>query len=319
MKDAFGRTIDYLRLAVTDRCNLRCVYCMPEEDDSGLPLHQLSLEAIERILRTMASLGIKKVKITGGEPLIHPDIVRIVSLAKSFPPIHNVTLTTNGLLLKKLARPLAEAGLDAVNISLDTLAADRFRSLTRRDLLPQVLAGLDEILQAGSLAVKVNCVPTAQSPPEDLTALAALARSRDLHVRFIELMPIGLGRTQEGLDPERLKDLITRAFGPLEPCRRQFGNGPAVYYSLPGFAGRIGFISAVNSCFCEHCNRVRVTSDGVLKTCLHMDKGLKLPLDDEAAMAEAVRRAVFRKPASHRFASGEDGQAEDRIMSRIGG
>jgi cyclic pyranopterin phosphate synthase len=271
----------------------------------------------------MGSLGVKKVKITGGEPLVHPDIAQIVHLAKNVPQIQNVTLTTNGLLLDRLAEDLIKAGLDAVNISLDTLDPSRFQYLTRRDHLPEALAGLDRALGSGSLAVKVNCVPTATSPFEDLLALARLAKDRPLHVRFIELMPIGLGLGQTRLDPEKLMALLTEAYGPLTPVDRQLGNGPAAYYSAEGFMGKIGFISAVKSCFCERCNRIRVTPDGYLKTCLHMDRGLKLPLDDEAnndaALAEMIQKAVWNKPASHLFHKQDEGRGENRLMSRIGG
>jgi cyclic pyranopterin phosphate synthase len=289
---------------------------MPEGETG--PAHQLSLPSIERILKVMGSLGVKKVKITGGEPLVHPHIAQIVRLAKNAPNIHNVTLTTNGLLLEKLAEELVDAGLDAVNISLDTLDPSRFHYLTRRDHLPQALAGLDRALKAGSLAVKVNCVPTAESPIKDLLALAHLAQDRPLHVRFIELMPIGVSKGQIGLDPEKLMNILTQSLGPLTPISRQLGNGPASYYSAEGFVGKIGFISAVKSCFCERCNRLRVTADGYLKTCLHMDRGLVLPLEDEAAMADLIRQAVWAKPVSHLFAE-DDGRGEERIMSRIGG
>jgi cyclic pyranopterin phosphate synthase len=312
--------MDYLRLAITDGCNLRCVYCVPEAG-SG-PTNVLSLDRCRRILHVLGSLGIKKVKITGGEPLVHPQVAAIVRLAKSTPNIDNVTLTTNGLLLASLADDLIEAGLDAVNVSLDTLDKERFHSITRGDYLPAVLDGLKKALSSSVLAVKVNCVPTANSPISDLLALTFLAKDHNLHVRFIELMPIGLGKNQVGLDPAALMTAITTTFGPLTPVSRQFGNGPAVYYSLPDFKGKIGFISAVKSCFCERCNRIRVTADGWFKTCLHMDKGLPLPLDDEAALATTVIEAVKAKPASHLFAAAlsEDPLSpEDRLMSRIGG
>jgi cyclic pyranopterin phosphate synthase len=317
LTDSFGRVMDYLRLAITDRCNLRCVYCMPEEE-GGDPVSVLSLPRVERILRVMGSLGVRKVKVTGGEPLVHPEAAEIVRLAKRAPNIRNVTLTTNGLRLARMAEELAEAGLDAVNVSLDTLDPARFLTITRRDYLHRVLSGLDKALSLGALAVKVNCVPTAESPIPDLLALAGLAKDRDLHVRFIELMPIGLGKGQAGLDPAALMAALAGRFGPLEPVSLQFGNGPAAYYALPGFTGKIGFISAVKSCFCERCNRVRVTADGYFKTCLHMDRGLPLPLDDEEAMAKAVAAAVREKPAGHLFAK-DDGLGEDRPMSRIGG
>jgi cyclic pyranopterin phosphate synthase len=290
---------------------------MPEDDNE--PAHIMSFPRIERIIRVAGSLGVKKLKITGGEPLVHPEVTQIIRLAKNSSQIANVTLTTNGLLLATLAADLIDAGLDAVNVSLDTLDPARFEALTRRDYLPRVLAGLSRVLdKPGKLSVKVNCVPTASSPIKDLMSLAALAKDHDLHVRFIELMPIGLGKGQERLDPEILQKELAQAFGPLTPVSRTLGNGPATYYALEGFKGRIGFINAVKSCFCDRCNRIRITADGCFKTCLHMDRGLFLPLDDEAAMARAMIEAVYKKPLSHSFTK-EAEAADERIMSRIGG
>ncbi|MDR1086486.1 MAG: GTP 3',8-cyclase MoaA [Deltaproteobacteria bacterium] len=314
MKDSYGREIDYLRLAVTDKCNLFCVYCRPEGETP--PAHTLSLNEISRILRATAQVGIKKLKITGGEPLVHPQITEIIRSAKTTGQFSDITLTTNGTLLEKLADGLVQAGLDAVNISLDTLDPVRYKKLTGRDMMKSVIAGLDAVLMAGPLSVKINCVATRESSQDDLLALTALASDRDIHVRFIELMPMGRGKTQNGLDPEELMNILSGAFGTLTPCRRQLGNGPADYYSLPGFIGRLGFINAVKSRFCDKCNRLRITADGWLKTCLHMDKGILLPLGDEERMIKEVRAAILAKPASHLFAT-EDG--DRRLMSQIGG
>ncbi|MDR1546843.1 MAG: GTP 3',8-cyclase MoaA [Deltaproteobacteria bacterium] len=319
MLDSFGRAIDYVRLSVTDRCNLRCAYCMPEEPPVRAG-HNPPLGALVRIARVMASLGVRKIKLTGGEPTVRRDLPELVRVLKALPGVANVTLTTNGTLLAPLAEPLALAGLDAVNVSLDTLRPNRFRELTRLGRLEDALAGLDAACAQPRLAVKVNCVPMADSTPDDLANLAALARDRELHVRFIELMPMGLGGQARGLPWDEVRRVVAEAHGPLEPCLRTRGNGPASYFSVEGFKGRLGFIGAMNSCFCDKCNRLRVTADGWLKSCLHMDRGRPLPLEDEEAMAATILKAVAEKPRSHLFLDQPCAAGADRrLMSRIGG
>ena len=316
MFDSFGRVIDYARLSVTDRCNLRCVYCLPESEKATCVT--MPFDDLMRIGKVLASLGVKKFKITGGEPTLRPDIVEVVRSLKSLPNITDVTLTTNGLTLADLAPDLAAAGLDSVNISIDSLNPAIYRSLTGVSALSRVLKGLEAASAINS--VKVNCVPQSATTEDDLLALVNLARKNSVHVRLIELMPIGGGSALVGLSPETAKEWIERAYGPLTPSSLRKGNGPAVYYSLEGFKGLIGFISALQGCFCERCNRLRITADGHIKTCLHLDPGRPLPLHDERAMAETILAAVHEKPARHLFQTpGMSSEAGGRSMRRIGG
>ncbi|MDR1110792.1 MAG: GTP 3',8-cyclase MoaA [Deltaproteobacteria bacterium] len=319
MLDSLGRTIDYARISVTDRCNLRCVYCLGEQGDPGPAGGSLDFDDILRLARVLAGLGVVKFKVTGGEPTLRGDLAEIVRALKATPGVANVTLTTNGLLLDGQAQDLALAGLDAVNVSLDSLDPHAYRRLSGADALGRALAGLAAAREAGIPSIKVNCVPLAQTTPGDLLALAGLAREHETHVRFIELMPIGPGAL---LPPPRGNDAILRlleaSLGPMAPSGRALGNGPASYFSVRGFKGRIGFISALGSCFCALCNRVRITSDGFLKTCLHMDGGIPLPLSDEGLLRSAILEAVRRKPERHLFGTGP-GCADGRTMARIGG
>lgn len=323
MRDSYDRVIDYARISITDRCNLRCVYCMPEEGvEKRSHADILSFDEIVRVCAALAGLGVTRLKITGGEPLVRKNAVELVARLKRLPGIANVTLTTNGTLLAPVAAALKDAGLDGVNISLDTLDAEEFSRLTRGGRLADALEGLDAALDAGFTAVKVNCVPMTDAPAQDVPALAGLAKDRPVHVRFIELMPIGRGAELEAVGREGVAAALERTYGPLTPCDGPFGNGPARYFSLPGFCGRIGFINTHDHGICGRCNRVRLTSEGVLKTCLHMDAGIALrpalQLGDDALRGE-IRRAIAMKPAHHEFAAPDAVGAEKRHMSEIGG
>lgn len=321
MRDGFGREINYIRLSVTDRCNLRCLYCMPEEGVGKLGHADiLSYEQILRICRVLLSLGICHFKVTGGEPLVRRGCVGFVGALRALDGVQSVTLTTNGLLLAGCAARLREMRLDGVNISLDTLDPAAYRRITRLGSVEDVLAGLDAALAAGIPSVKINCVPIRGEQGQDLAAVAALARDRDVQVRFIELMPLGLGAEFQRMDNSEVRALLEKAFGPMAPCTERLGNGPAVYWSLPGFRGKIGFISALGDCFCPTCNRVRLTADGALKTCLHADDGIDLHAalaqPDDGALRELLRTAILGKEERHHF---DDGGGEHRAMSQIGG
>ena len=318
MKDSYGRVIDYARLSVTDRCNLRCVYCQPEGEPGSATT--MDYDDLMRVAGTLASLGVSKFKLTGGEPTLRPDLVRIVRSLKALPGVSNVTLTTNGLTLAPLAADLAAAGLDSINVSLDSLDPAVYRELTRTGRLEAVLEGLEAAAACGVPSLKINCVPQAGMGRTDLLALVGMAENRPIHVRLIELMPIGAGAGAEGLSPETATAWIEEAHGPLTPAPHAKGNGPASYFRLEGFKGFVGFISALQGCFCERCNRLRVTADGILKTCLHLDPGRRLPLGDEAAMAAVILEAVRNKPARHLFHDPDRAaEAGGSDMRRIGG
>lgn len=323
MTDGEGRTIDYLRISVTDRCNLRCAYCMPEEGVAWMP-HDMILryEEILRLCRIFGEMGVSKFKLTGGEPLVRRGLERLVAGLKALPNTRSVTITTNGVLLEERLPVLLDAGLDGVNISLDTLDRERYRALTRRDGLGQALASLDAALAVPGLNVKVNCVPR-EGGREDWIALAELAREKLLAVRFIELMPIGRGRGLSPCTEGELRGALEAAYGPMAPYEGPaMGNGPCRYAALPGFAGKIGFISAMSHQFCRGCNRVRLTANGFLKTCLQYETGVALrPLltQDDSAIRAAIETAVQNKPAAHQFARQGVENGEEHNMNQIGG
>ena len=325
MKDIFGREIDYMRISVTDRCNLRCIYCMPEEGVPSLGHDRiLRFSEISRICRTAAGLGIRKLKITGGEPLVRKGVPVLIRELKSIPGIEEVTMTTNGVLLGEMWEELLSAGLDAVTVSLDTLDRGRFREITRRDERDAVTDSLAVVLREGKIPVKINCVPLRGTDPEDFRRLACLAREQKVHVRFIEMMPIGLGRRFDCIPEDEMKRILEPATGGLTGWDGKLGNGPARYYSAEGFQGKIGFISAISHSFCDGCNRIRLTSDGWLKSCLQADTGVNLrellPEPGDEGLAEALREAVMKKPACHSFLSGDRRNGtEKREMFRIGG
>ena len=324
MLDQFGRSIRYLRVSVTDRCNLRCRYCMPEEgvawvDHSAI----LTYEQIVRLVRLAAALGVEKVRLTGGEPLVRKGLAGLVKELKSIDGIRTVSLTTNGVLLAGQLPGLLEARLDGVNLSLDTLDRAQFTALTRRDELPRALEGLEAALAAPGLTVKVNCVPSGGNDAQ-LVPLAALARDRDLTVRFIELMPIGLGDTLTRRTEEEVLGQLEEAFGPALPCPQEAAGGPSRYVTFSGFAGRVGFISALSHQFCGGCNRVRLTAQGLLKPCLqyesHTDlRALLRSGADDRALLEVMERAIYQKPACHHFDAPACPEDEGRNMNQIGG
>lgn len=321
MTDGFGRNIHYLRLSITDRCNLRCRYCMPEEVPFLPHEDILRYEEMVRVCTAAARLGVDTVKVTGGEPLVRKGCAALVAALKAVPGIRRVTLTTNGVLLAAQLPGLLAAGLDGVNVSLDTLDRDAYRRLTGRDELSRALDGLEAALAAG-VRTKVNAVPLAETGRQGLLELAALAEARPLDVRFIELMPLGHGTDLAPFGQEALLAALKERWPGLTPSAQRRGAGPARYWTAPELKGAIGFISAVSHEFCASCNRVRLTSEGFFKPCLCYGGGVDLrgPLRggiSDADLEELLRQAICSKPARHSFGAGrvQDG----RIMSQIGG
>ena len=326
MIDRCGRNIDYLRISVTDRCNLRCIYCMPEE---GIRLtgreNILQEPEIIRVCQVMAELGIKKIKITGGEPLVRPRMPGLIRQIKAIPGIEKVTLTTNGILLKKQMKELAEAGLDSLNISLDTLDREGFMKITRRDLLDDTLAGIEEAMKYPNVQLKINCVPLGIEE-QNLCEIAEFACKYPVHVRFIEMMPIGYGSSFTGMSQEKIVSLLEKKFGILFPYEGlPLGNGPSKYYTVDGIQGKIGFISAISHKFCSECNRILLTSQGYLKTCLQYTAGRDLReslrnggTDEE--IKEIIKAALSEKPDGHHFREKvKEDDTESLCMSQIGG
>jgi cyclic pyranopterin phosphate synthase len=328
--DTCNRPISYLRVSVTDRCNLRCVYCMPPQGVPWKPHEQiLRYEEIETVVRAAAGLGIAKVRLTGGEPLVRPGIVDLVRTLARIPGVDDLAMTTNGTLLARHAAALAGAGLRRVNVSLDTLRAGRFRSLTRGSAgLDDVLAGVEAAREAGLEPVKVNTVVVRGLNDDEVVDFARLTLGEDWNVRFIELMPVGNGGAMAHEWRERtvmareVRERIERALGELEPARVAQGGGPARYYRLPGARGTLGFITPLSDHFCTHCNRLRLTADGHLRPCLLSDDeiDLRAPLRAGAGVEQIKRlilQAVARKPAAHHL--DECRAPEARTMSQIGG
>ena len=323
MKDKYGRTIEYLRISVTDRCNLRCLHCMPEE---GVTLMQhadiLSYEEIAAAAAEAAKLGIRRIRLTGGEPLVRPQLHKLVGMLKAIPGIETVVLTTNAVLLKEQLPQLIEVGLDGVNISLNAMDREAYLAFTGRDEFDRAMESLHVALDRPGLKVKVNCVPTA-GREEQLLKLAQVARDTRAAVRFIELMPIGMGSRVKGMAKEDLLRLLSDRFGqPVPAGSDKKVQGPAEYYRYDGFQSDIGFISAVSNCFCEKCNRIRLTADGKLKSCLAFPAGEDVRAilrsgADPQELRNAVIRCIESKPEHHSFGSSET--EEGRLMSQIGG
>ena len=326
MLDPFGRSIEYLRLSITDRCNLRCRYCMPEE---GVPplAHDdiLSYEELLRIARAAITLGIRKIRVTGGEPLIRRGVVEFIRQLAELPNAPEIVLTTNGLRLAELAAPLKAAGLQRVNVSLDTLRPERFVQLTRREGLQQVLAGLCAAEAAGLSPVKINVIPLRGVNDDELLDFARLTLSHPWDVRFIEFMPISPDlefSSGERISMAEVEEQLA-AVGPLETLPRGDSAGPARLYRLPGARGCLGLIPAVSGHFCPECNRLRVTADGKVRGCLFGDQEIDLKTvlrsgDDERALAELLHAAVCAKPEKHTIGSPAF-KSPSRRMQGIGG
>ena len=326
MLDQYGRNIDYVRISVTDRCNLRCVYCMPDSGEEQTEHTDiLTYEEITRLCRILAEKGIHKVKITGGEPLVRKDIAVLIKMLKELPGIRCVTLTTNGILLKEQMDALAQAGLDAVNISLDALNRGKFKEISKRDHLEKVLESVEYAMTFPNIKVKINCVLLHGFNEDQWVPIAGLARDRDLDVRFIEMMPIGYGRRfYHGKTEDQVRSMLEEAYGKSRPVHGRFGNGPGTYLQFEELKGKIGFISSISHKFCSDCNRIRITSQGFLKPCLQFSYGadlrelLRKGSSDEQ-IGHLVEELIFRKPRSHRFGEEPEEGMESRKMSEIGG
>lgn len=325
MRDKKHRSIEYLRISVTDRCNLRCVYCMPEEGISCLTHSDiLNFEEIVKICKSGAQLGIRKIKLTGGEPLVRKDFIELVKRIKVIPGIEEITLTTNGLLLEKQLDALIEAGISKINISLDTLDKNRFKEITRVDGLETVLKAIQSAAHHPKLQVKVNSLIARDFNENELLKLATLAKELPVSVRFIEVMPIGMGRNLSTISQSEMIEKLEEQYGKLIPYEGKLGNGPARYYEIPGFLGKIGFISAVSECFCEGCNRIRLTANGDLKLCLHSTKGLALrdvlrKGISQEELTQIIAEAILNKPEKHHFNDASGSDIENKIMAQIGG
>ena len=326
LEDGHGRSIGDLRVSVTDRCNFRCQYCMPAEGMRWLEREEvLRFEEIARLVRLFAEMGVEDVRLTGGEPLVRREFPTLVRMLAALPGLRDLSLTTNGYLLERDADALAAAGIGRINVSIDSLQRDRFFQITRRDALPQVLRGLDAIARHPRLRpVKVNAVALRGFTEEEALPFARLARERGFQVRFIEFMPLDADRAwsaDQVLTGEELRSIIAAVY-PLEELPRERSSTARVFRFADGH-GEIGFVNPLSEPFCSDCNRVRLTADGRLRTCLFSlhETDLRGPLRDGAEddeLVEIVRAAVWRKELKHRV--GEPGfRRPARTMSAIGG
>lgn len=317
MTDTFGREINYLRLSVTDRCNLRCRYCMPEEGVCK-KRHDEMLTEDEMVtaVRAAASLGIRKVRLTGGEPLVKRNILTLCRRVAGVEGIREVCLTTNGTLLPQLAKPLRDAGASRLNISLDTLDPDKYAHITRVGTLEQALRGIDAALEAGFAHLKLNAVLIGGFNDDEIPALAELTRRYPADVRFIELMPM---TASEEFGPAAYvpASAVLSALPELAPAEQN--DGVARLYRLPGAQGNVGLISAVSSHFCAGCNRIRLTADGKLKPCLHSGQEFPIKGLDFDGMRREMERTILAKPACHAPLSAAERSSAGRNMNQIGG
>jgi GTP 3',8-cyclase len=324
--DSFGRPHNNLRISVTDRCNIRCVYCMPEQVQFLARAQLLTFEEIERFVRIAVTLGIDKVRLTGGEPLVRRDLPILIEKLAAIPGIQDIGLTTNGILLAPIARTLWDAGLRRINISLDTMDPARFQQLTRRTGLEQVIEGILAAKETGFDPVKVNAIAMRGVTEDDVVPLAHFSREHGLELRFIEYMPLDGGHLWERekvLFAADIIELLERGIGPLRPVVDQDPRAPALDYDWIDGGGRIGFIASVSRPFCLSCNRIRLTSDGKLRNCLFaLDetdiRGLLRGGASEEAIAQAVRDSVASKWEGHEINTARFIQPE-RMMHSIGG
>lgn len=332
MKDGQGRQIDYLRISLTDRCNLRCIYCMPEHGVKSIPHESiLALEEVHKAIECASQLGIKHIRFTGGEPTVRKGLLGLIERTAQTPGIESVALTTNAILLPNMTADLKAAGLSRVNISLDTLDAEQYRFITRRGNLDDALKGVEAALSSGLSPVKLNTV-VVRSLNQDLLSFARLTIDAPLHVRFIEYMPIGSGEDCGGCgwgldDVVPAKEIIETinmqaqsiGLGSLQPTTATpDGWGPAQYYHLPDAQGTVGVISAISNHFCASCNRLRLTADGKIKPCLFSDT----EYDIRSALRKGDKEevlSVFEAALSHKPSGHEHRVGTRRMMSQVGG
>lgn len=330
LTDRFGRVHDYIRISVTDRCNLRCVYCMPEEGMTFLPHEKvLSKDEIIDFMKIMVGYGIKKVRITGGEPLLRTDIVDIIAGLSAIPEIEDIAVTTNAMYLVKKAEALKEAGLTRVNISLDSLQEDRFKTITRGGRLQKVLDGIAKAEEVGFFPIKLNVVLIKGQNDDEILDFLEFTRDKDINIRFIEYMPIGHAGDswkKQYLSLQTIFDACDEAGFAYQPVDSIRGNGPSENFRLEGAKGTFGLIHPVSSHFCASCNRLRLTADGYIKACLYWDEEMNIrPLiKDPEKLMELVQQSIDNKPESHEMAIALQDKMQShkpttRRMSQIGG
>jgi cyclic pyranopterin phosphate synthase len=326
MEDQFNRTINYLRLSITNNCNLRCIYCIPEEDKrQGSRTDILDFDDLFLIAKLAVELGVKKIRITGGEPLTRTGVVDFIAQLRKIDKLEDLSLTTNGVLLQKFAQSLALAGLNRVNVSLDSLNPDKYKEITRGGSLSQVLQGIEKAENAGLVPIKINNVPIRGFNDSEIETFAKLTLTKPYHIRFIELMPIGARNFWHYKKFIPVNELIDR-LSKISPLKPVFSSedGPAQNYKFDNGLGTIGFISAVTHDFCGKCNRLRITYDGKIRPCLFSDKEIDLrpslsSMDRENEVSKIIKSAILSKPLRHKSFIHEEPDKLQRPMKEIGG
>lgn len=317
MIDNYGRDINYIRISVTELCNMRCRYCMPEEGVEKRR-HEEMMTAEETLMaaRAAVSLGISKIRITGGEPLVKRGIVRLCKEIAEIEGVDELCITTNGTLLKQFAAPLKEAGVDRLNISIDTLDPEKFAYITRLGNLQDVLEGIDAAFEAGFDKIKLNVVLMGGFNDDEIEDFVGLTRDRDIEVRFIELMPIGGGIEFEKADFISCETVLDKV---PELTALDMNDGVATMYALPDAKGRVGLIRPISCDFCSGCNKIRLTADGMLKPCLHLDGEISIKGLDEEEVAAVMEKAILDKPEMRDVMDADNPSRAGRDMNRIGG
>jgi cyclic pyranopterin phosphate synthase len=324
--DGFGRRIEYLRISVTDKCNLRCVYCMPLDGLEWLKRDALlTYEEIARVVRVLAGMGLRRVRFTGGEPLVRKDLADLVRMVRAVPGIEDLSLSTNAVLLEEQADDLRAAGVNRVNISLDSLRPDRVDAIARRpDSYGRIMAGLDAAERVGFSPIKVNTVLIGGQNDDEIEAFAEITRTRPWHVRFIELMPTGSNLDLSAENFFSCQEALRRVrrIGELEPAQGPTGNGPATYYRFQGAPGTIGVITPMSHNFCDRCNRMRLTADGQLRPCLfgHLQTNLRDPLRRGEDLVPLIEQTLRVKPERHWLVQGSTAGSGGLVaLSQTGG
>ncbi len=319
MRDKYNRTIDYARISVIDKCNFKCTYCIPEGMTETVN-RSMDYNEIIALARALAEVGVKKIKITGGEPLLRKDIIKIIKEIKRTQGIEQVTLTTNGYFLEKYLDELYEAKIDGINISMDAVDKKLFYEITGVDRADEIIRGIQKTQRLGMQNIKINCVLIKGCNESQYLKLVQFAMDYDICVKFIEMMPIGEGKHFEGYSLMELKECIESHYGNLVELEERYGNGPAIYYRLNNRKEKIGFIGAMTHKFCDRCNRIRITSEGFLKTCLQYSGGIDLrPHLFEGDLAKIIKDSVQTKQESHKFKALYICDGEHKSMAQIGG
>ncbi|ENZ03406.1 molybdenum cofactor biosynthesis protein A [Clostridium thermobutyricum] len=322
MKDKYGRTVDYIRISLTDKCNLRCIYCMPSDGNIFFEKEEnLNNDEIYKIVKESAKLGIRKVRLTGGEPLVRKDINELIEKIYLIDGIEEIALTTNGMLLEERLEFLHSHGVKSLNISLDTLNEEKFKYITRGGDIHKVFRSIEKSLKLG-IKIKINTVVIEDINKNEIIDLINFTKDRDISLRFIELMPIGEGKKFKGVSNGEIMKIIEDNNLETVILERNKKDGPAKYIKIKDYKGKIGFISAMSNCFCEDCNRIRITTDGMLKKCLNWksDINLKKVIREgkEEKLLETIKNGIYNKPKMYLF-NKQDSNEENRNMNEIGG